>query len=131
MKNIITILALTFSFSALATLPDSIKCSSKATSDAVKEFTIKDITTMEPDSSIYDASFLNLSVDAGTLEMSFSNQCDNWYSVSVKTYDLRDLIAGKVKSIKGMMKYSDVPLSEAHNSEEAMEEEISITCRLN
>ncbi len=86
---------------------------------------------MEPDSSIYDASFLNLSVDAGTLDMSFSNQCDNWYSVTLKTYDLRDLEAGKVKSINGMIKYSDVPLSEAHNSDEAMEEEISIVCRLN
>ena len=131
MKTIISVLALIFSFSALATLPDSIKCTSDATSETVKQFTISEITTMEPDSSIYDASFLNLSVDAGTLEMSFSNQCDNWYSVSLKTYDLRDLKAGEVQSIDGMMKYSDVPLSEANNSEEAMEEEISITCRLN
>ncbi len=131
MKNLITIFTLSFSFSVLAKLPDSIKCSSLATSETVKEFTISEITTMEPDSSIYDTSFLNLEVDAGTLDMSFSNQCDNWYSVTLKTYDLRDLKVGIVKSVEGTLKYSDVPLSEARNSEEAEEETVKIICRLN
>lgn len=132
MKRIISVLLLSFSLTAIAAerLPDSIKCKSDALSSAVKSFEITEINSFEPDSTIPDASLLNLSVDAGTFEVSFSNECDNGYTVSLQIDDLRALRAKKVKTIKGKLSYSDVELSEARNSEEAEEETVEISCSL-
>jgi hypothetical protein len=132
MKTIVSAILLSVSVSAFAgqSLPDSIKCKSNALSSAVQSFEITEITSFEPDSSIPDASLLNLSVDAGTFEVSFSNECDNGYTVSLQIDDLRALKAKSVKSIKGELNYSDVELSEARNSEEAEEEKVEIICTL-
>lgn len=133
MKNLITVLALTFSFSALAnnSLPDAIKCTSNGTSSAVQSFSILEINSFEPEATIPDQSFLQINVDAGRIEISFSNECDNGYGITLSIDDLRDLKNGKVKEIKGMIDYSDVELSEARNTEEAQEEKVEIVCRLN
>lgn len=132
MKTIISAIVLSFSLSAFAAgkLPDSLKCKSNALSSAVQSFEITEITSLEPDSTIPDASLLNLSVDAGTFEVSFSNECDNGYTISLELEDMRALKARKVKEIKGKLSYSDVELSEARNSEESEEETVEVTCTL-
>lgn len=131
MKTIVSALLLSVSLSAFAggPIPDSITCTSKALSTAVQSFEITDITSFEPDSTIPDASLLNLTVDAGTFEVSFSNECDNGYTVTLQIDDLRALKAKTATEIKGTLTYSDVELSEARNSEEAEQETVEIICR--
>jgi hypothetical protein len=132
MKALITAIALASSLSAFAgtSLPDAITCKSNAVSSAVKSFEISEINSFEPDSTIPDSGLLNLSVDAGTFEVSFSNECDNGYTITLQIDDLRALRMKKLKEIKGTLTYSDVELSEARNSEEAEEEKVAIVCKL-
>lgn len=132
MKAFITAVALASSLSAFAgtKIPDAISCKSNALSTAVQSFEITEITSFEPDSTIPDSSLLNLSVDAGTFEVSFSNECDNGYTVTLQIDDLRELEAKTLTAIKGRLTYSDVELSEARNSEEAEQEEVDIICTL-
>ncbi len=110
-------------------LPEKIICKSNALSSNVKSFEITELHTLEPDSSIFDSSFLNLTSDAGQVTVSFSNECDNWYEVKFRIQDLRDLKNGLIKEVAGELNYSDVDLSEIRNSTEPEEEKIQVICR--
>jgi hypothetical protein len=66
----------------------------------------------------------------GMLNMGLSNEFDNSYEVSLSVDGIEQVIAGKKKSISGKLVYSDVALSEARNTEEAVEETVEINCRL-
>lgn len=128
MKMFLALVAFSFSVSA-STLPDKLTCISKATSSKVSNFEILDLNSLEPDSTIFDSSFLTLTSDAGQLSVSFSNQCDNWYEVKFNLNELRELQKKQRKEVTGILNYSDVELSEARNSEEPEEEKVPVICR--
>lgn len=128
MKTFLALLVFSFSVAA-STLPDKLTCVSKATSSKVTSFEILELNTLEPDSTIYDSSFLTLTSDAGQLSVSFSNQCDNWYEVKFNLKELRELQKKERKEVSGILSYSDVELSEIRNSEEPEEEKVPVICR--
>lgn len=128
MKSVFIALILMSSSAFAGILPDKLVCQSKATSTNVKSFEITELNTFEPDSTIYDSSFLNLTSDAGEVTVSFSNQCDNWYQVKFNLKELRELKKQLRKEVVGVLNYSDVNLSDARNSEEPEEEKVQVIC---
>lgn len=131
MKFLIVILAVSFSAFAKTRMPDTIVCTSNATSEAVRSFSLVDLSTTRPNATIEDTGLLGYSVQDGYLTMDLSNECDNGYTVQLMLHEIEEMVEGKRTSISGKLTYSDVALSEANNSEEAMEETVEISCRLN
>jgi hypothetical protein len=110
-------------------LPSKIKCvAANVTSSSVKQFDVTGLNTGKPDSTIVDTSLLEMGEDGGTTIVSFSNECDNSYSLSFYTQDLIDLKNKKVNKVRGVLNYADVELSETTNSEES--ETSLLTCTL-
>lgn len=129
MKYFLVLLAL--STSAFATpIPSELVCTSKATSENVRTFSLTGLNTTEPDATIMDSGFMGMEVADGMLEMGFSNECDNSYGVKIELSQIEELMEGKRKTITGKLTYSDVALSEARDTEEEVEETVEITCRL-
>ncbi len=130
MKYFFVLLLISSTAFAKTRMPDTINCTSKATSENVRAFSLVDLNTTHPESSILDASLMGYEIRDGVMSMGLSNECDNDYKISIPLYELEQMIEGKRKSVTGKLTYSDVALMEANNSEEAMEETVEITCRL-
>lgn len=129
MKYFLVLLAI--SSSAFATrMPDTIICTSKATSEVVRSFSLIDLNTLHPNATIEDGGFMGYELRDGVMTMGISNECDNSYEISIPLHELEEVIEGKRKSVTGKLVYSDVALSEARNTEEAVEETVEINCRL-
>jgi hypothetical protein len=123
-------LGLLISFSVMAApLPKELKCTSNATSENARSFSIVGLGTTHPDLTILDASFMGFEIRDGVMSLGVSNECDNDYGIEINISDLDDLMTGKTKTVTGKLTYSDVPLSEARNTEEAVEETVEITCQ--
>ncbi|MES2526903.1 MAG: hypothetical protein V4598_07435 [Bdellovibrionota bacterium] len=129
MKYFLVLLALSTSVFA-ARMPEKIICTSKATSEVVRAFSLIDLNTLHPNATIEDGGFMGFELRDGVLSMGISNECDNSYEISLPIHELEEMIEGKRKSVTGKLVYSDVALSEARNTEEAVEETVEINCRL-
>lgn len=130
MKYLLLALFLTTSAFAKTRMPDTINCTSKATSENVRSFSLIDLNTTRPDATIPDASLMGFEIRDGLMIMGLSNECDNSYDVTINLREIEEMVEGKRKTVTGKLSYSDVALSEANNSEEAMEETVEVTCRL-
>lgn len=129
MKYFLVLLCL--SSTAFATrMPDKIICTSKATSEVVRSFSLIGLNTLRPNATIEDGGFMGFELRDGVMSMGISNECDNSYDISLSIRELEEMIDGKRKSVTGKLVYSDVALSEARNTEEAVEETVEINCRL-
>lgn len=111
-------------------LPEAIKCTSNGRVDVVKSFTITKLNTDRPDISIPDASLMEPLEHTYAVELGFSNECDNSYGLFLWGSDLSNLREGKLKSVKGLLQYSNVDLDESYNDEENHEETVVLTCTL-
>ncbi len=111
-------------------MPDTIKCTSKATSENVRSFSLVDLNTTHPEATIVDTGLMGYEIRDGVMSMGLSNECDNSYEISIPLYELEQVIEGKKKNVTGKLVYSDVALSEARDTEEAVEETVEINCRL-
>ncbi len=129
MKYFLVLLALSTSAIA-ARMPDKIICTSKATSEVVRSFSLIGLNTLRPNATIEDGGFMGFELRDGMMTMGISNECDNSYEISIPLHELEEVIDGKKKSVTGKLVYSDVALSEARNTEEAVEETVEINCRL-
>jgi hypothetical protein len=108
--------------------PATIKCHAKLVGTS-PSFTITDLNTKKPDSTISDASLLDYKLDYSTLQVSFSNECDNIYNLVFFYDDLRNLKDKKVKSILGIMNYGNADMNEGRETEvESLT--VSVTCTL-
>lgn len=130
MKLFIVMLALSTSVFAKTRMPDTIKCTSNAASENVREFSLIDLNTLHPSATIPDTGLMGYELRDGVMNMGLSNECDNSYDISLSLNDVQKLVERKAKTITGKLVYSDVALSEARNTEEAVEETVEITCRL-
>lgn len=130
MKYLLVLLALTTSAFAKTRMPDKLVCTSAALSENVRAFNLIDLNTTHPDATITDASLMGYEIRDGQMIMGLSNECDNSYEVTIDLSQIEEMMAGKRKSVTGKLVYSDVALSEARNTEEAVEETVEINCRL-
>lgn len=137
MKTILLLSVLSFSSMAMAqsvvadkTLPASITCVSEAASSAVKAFEITELNTTSPDSTITDSGLLDFEITNNLVDITFSNECDNYYGLVFYKIDLASLKSGAKLEVKGLLNYGDVELSEARNTEDQIEETVTVTCRL-
>lgn len=122
---------LVISSSALAArMPDKIICTSKATSEVVRSFSLIGLNTLRPNATIEDGGFMGYELRDGMMTMGISNECDNSYEISIPLHELEEVIKGKKKSVTGKLVYSDVALSEARDTDEAVEETVEINCRV-
>ena len=129
MKYFLALLVISSSAIA-ARMPDKIICTSKATSEVVRSFSLIGLNTLRPDATIEDGGVMGYELRDGMMTMGISNECDNSYEISIPLRELEEVINGKKKSVTGKLVYSDVALSEARNTEEAVEETVEINCRL-
>jgi hypothetical protein len=112
-------------------LPVKIKCTSKAKSQEAKKFEIDDLDSDRPDSTISDASMMDVDIKGKTYSVGFSNECDNSYSLTFKVADLVKLKSRKFKFVIGELDYFDSWLSEANGDEgETENEKVSVYCTL-
>ncbi len=129
MKYFLALLVVSSSAIA-ARMPDKIICTSKATSEVVRSFSLIGLNTLRPNATIEDGGFMGFELRDGVMTMGISNECDNSYDISLPIHELEEMIEGKRKSVTGKLVYSDVALSEARNTEEAVEETVELNCRL-
>lgn len=120
----------------VAQFPDAIKCTSRGLSSAVKEFTITQLNTVRPASTLPDqglvdptSTFVSDVSRLPAISMTFSNECDNGYTVSFDVESLVKLKAGTVKSIIGGIGYADFELYEISEGFVG-EEKLALTCTL-
>lgn len=130
MKYLAVLLLLSTTAFAKTRMPDKIICTSAALSENVRSFKIIDLNTTHPESTITDAGLMGYEIRDGVMTMGLSNECDNSYEITIPLYELEEIVKGKLKSVKGKLVYSDVALSEARNTEEAVEETVELNCRL-
>ncbi|MFL5783144.1 MAG: hypothetical protein ACJ76H_00960 [Bacteriovoracaceae bacterium] len=112
-----------------APLPKELKCTSNGTSENVRSFSIVGLATTHPDLTITDASPMGFEIRDGVMSIGVSNECDNDYGLEISINELDEYLSGKRATVTGKLTYSDVSLSEARNTEEAVEETVEITCR--
>lgn len=128
--NKIIILGLLVSTSVMAApLPKELKCTSKATSEYVRNFKIVGLGTTEPDTTIPDSGLMGFEIRDGILGIGVSNECDNSYELEISLNQIEEMMEGKRKTVTGKLTYSDVALDEARNAEEPQEETVEITCQ--
>ncbi len=130
MKYLIALLVISTSAVAETRMPDTIICTSKATSEVVRSFSLINLNTLHPNATIDDGGFMGYELRDGVMSMGISNECDNSYEITIPLYELEQVIEGKKQSVTGKLVYSDVGLSEARNTEEAVEETVEINCRI-
>ena len=111
-------------------MPETITCTSNATSENVRSFSLIDLDTTRPDSSIEDTSLMGYELSDGVMNMGLSNECDNSYDITISLTQIEEMVSGERKTVMGKLNYSDVALSEARNTDRAGEETVEITCRL-
>ncbi len=118
------------SFAAVK-FPATIHCKApKALSKMVRSFSITDLNTESPKSSIPDTSSLDHTNDRDyILQVSFSNECDNSYGLIFYAQDLARLAKGEIKKVSGLMNYSDAFMPEKPNRQ-SDEETITVICTL-
>jgi hypothetical protein len=112
-----------------APLPKELKCTSKATSEYVRNFKIVGLGTTEPDTTIPDSGLMGFEIRDGILGIGVSNECDNSYELEISLNQIEEMMEGKRKTVTGKLTYSDVALDEARNAEEPQEETVEITCQ--
>ncbi|MEK7356248.1 MAG: hypothetical protein AAB250_07350 [Bdellovibrionota bacterium] len=119
----------------MAALPAAIKCTSNAISNTVKSFEISSLDTIELESTIDDASFMDtpdLTTNANgkqNISFTFSNECDNGYGFTFSVDDLVQLKAGSLQAISGTLEYGDVDLYDETNGQ-ITEETVTVSCGL-
>jgi hypothetical protein len=104
MKSIIAYFLFSTSVFA-AKMPDTLICKGRAIYVGAQSFTIYHVNSKSPVISITDASFEDQSAQHGEFSVSFSNECDNMYTMTFSQADLDALSQGKVSSIRGSMDY--------------------------
>lgn len=111
-------------------LPEKINCTSKGRAENVRSFSISKLNTSRPDISIPDAGLMEELEDTYAVQLGFSNECDNSYSVFLYGSDLSDLREGKLKSVNGLLNYSNEDLDYSYNDQKPHEETVVLTCTL-
>ncbi len=131
MKFLAAILLLSTSAFAATGMPKELKCTSKAKSEMAQKFKLTGLTSTRPGSTLAngDQGLMGMELRDGQLILGFSNECDNDYGITISLSQIEELMTGKRKTITGELKYSDVWLSEAMETEEAVEETVEITCQ--
>lgn len=130
MKLFLLLLIVSSSAFAKTRMPNKLVCTSKATSENVRSFKLIDLNTTRPDTTIPDAGLMGYEIRDGQMIMGLSNECDNSYDVTIGLREIEELVEGKRKVVTGKLTYSDVQLSEARNTDEAVEETVEINCLL-
>lgn len=129
MKLMLALMLLSTASFAKTQMPKELKCTAPAKSERVQSFKLIDLRTTHPGSTIEDAGLMGFEIRDGVMEMGLSNECDNSYGITISLSQIEELMTGKRKTITGKLTYSDVWLSEAMETEEAVEETVEITCR--
>ena len=127
-KTILAILAISTSANASFKLKE-ITCVSKAKYEYARQFKIYDLATLEenstePSASFNDAGLVGWTASLELVSLSFSNECENKFEISLSHKDLADLARGRVKKITGQMDYY-----QAGYEEEYDEEGLEIICQ--
>lgn len=119
----------------VAQFPATLKCTSGGISELVRSFEITKLDTVEPESTIEDASLMDppqvAKAPYGSDRYGFtlSNQCDNGYGIQFFVEQLVALKNGTIQKIYGVLDYGDVYIFE-ETSELTSGEKIVITCTL-
>ncbi len=131
MKLMIALILLSTTAIAGTSMPKELKCTSKAKSEMAQNFKLTGLNTTRPGSTIAngDQGLMAMELRDGQLILGFSNECDNEYGITISLTQIEELMTGKSKTVTGELKYSDVSLSEAMNTEESVEETVEITCQ--
>ena len=78
MKLILLTVALFSAHVFAGTLPESLSCTvANAGDEQIRAFTITDLHTSEPQSSLPQAGTFDLSIGDGELNLYFSDECEN------------------------------------------------------
>lgn len=130
MKSIVDLIVIAMTSSAFAGVPDRIVCAGQAIYEDARNFSIAGLGSDGPDISIRDAQFMEQSTDGESLDLSFSNECDNMYTFSVSKGDLAALAAGRVSSVSATLDYAQAGYEDPTDGDDEIEEKITVTCKL-